>query len=75
MIVGRASGSHFIPARNSPKSDTAAPAGSAELPEECNRFLGTQNCAHLAGSILSDLGGEADPAALAMACFQEVAKP
>jgi hypothetical protein len=74
MIIGRAAGANFHPAQDLPRADSPSTANSAQLPEGCNQFLGTRNCEHLAGSILSGLGGEADPAALAMACFEEVAK-
>jgi hypothetical protein len=74
MIIGRASGSQFTAAQNSPQAVSKSAAQSMKLPEGCNRFLGTRNCEHLASSILGDLGGEVSPAALAMECFQKVAE-
>jgi hypothetical protein len=73
MIIGRAAGANYLPAQNLPQAEPST-ANAAQLPASCNQFLGTRNCEHLAGSILGGLGGEADPAALAVACFEEVAK-
>jgi hypothetical protein len=75
MIIGHAAGTNFLPAQSLQKADASSRATSAKLPEGCDQFLGTHNCEHLASSILSGLGGETDPAALAMACFEKVAKP
>jgi hypothetical protein len=75
MTIGRISSTNFVPTQGSPRADASSSAQSTELPEGCNRFLNTQSSAHLASSILSGLGGETDPAALAMACFEKVAKP
>ncbi len=74
MIIGRASGIQFTAAQNSPQAGATAAPPATKLPEGCNRFLGTHNCEHLASRILGDLGGETNPAALALECFQKVAE-
>lgn len=74
MIIGRAAGTTFLPANAFATAEASTFAHPTELPKNCNQFLGTKKSAHLAGSILGELGRETDPAALAMACFEEVAK-